>query len=113
MNPSDAFRKFGKACMSAPPDASLTVGLIWDERKRWRVMMNVHTSFLNLGPKEARALADIYDKHHQSPEWRGKVTGVEWVASELRKLAAEADKQNLAGVVPPEMLGHISTQGHS
>ncbi len=113
MNPNKAFRKFGQACMDAPPGASLTVGLVWIETKGWRVMMNVHTAMLHLGSVEARGLADIYDKHHQSQEWRGKTTGLEWVAGDLRALADEAKQKNTYGVSPPEMLGHISARGQA
>lgn len=111
MKPNKAFRKFGRACMHAPPDAEFTVGVAWIEKNGWRVMMAVHTAILHLGAAEARGLADIYDRYHGSPEWRGKTTGLEWVAAELRKLAGEIDEKNAAGVVPPEMLGHISTLG--
>ncbi|WP_025036122.1 hypothetical protein [Bradyrhizobium sp. DOA9] len=111
MNPNKAFRKFGQACMNAPADAQLTVGVSWIERKGWRVAMMVHTASLHLGPKEARGLADIYDKHHRSPEWRGKTTGLEWVAPELRKLADEVDAKNKAGEIPAEMLGHVEARG--
>ena len=100
MKLNKAFRKFGRAAMEAPPGASLTVGLAWIETKGWRVMMNIHTSILHLGSKEARGLAAIYDKHHQSPEYRGKTTGLEWVAPELRALADEADLKNRDGVIP-------------
>jgi hypothetical protein len=113
MNPNKAFRKFGQACMSAPSGAELTVGLVWIEPKGWRVMMNVHTAMLHLGSKEARGLADIYDKHHKSPEWRGKTTGLEWVAPELRTLSDEIDQKNAAGIVPPEMLNYVSAQGQA
>lgn len=112
MNPNKAFRQFGRACMEAPEDTSLTVGLMWTEPKGWRVMMNVHTSVLHLGCKEARGLADIYDRHHQSPEYLGKTTGLEWVAPELRKLANEADQKNRDGIIPPEMLNHVEPQGN-
>ncbi len=113
MNPNKAFRKFGQACMDAPAGASLTVGLVWIEPKGWRVMINVGPALLHLGSKEARGLADIYDKQHQSAEWRGKTTGLEWVASELRTLASEIDEKNAAGTVPPEMLDLIATKGRA
>ncbi len=113
MNPNKAFRKFGQACMNAPADAQLTVGLVWIEKKGWRVMMNVHTAMLHLGSKEAKGLADIYDKHHKSPEWRGKTTGLEWVASELRKLSDEIEQKNRDGIIPPEMLDHINILGRA
>lgn len=113
MNPNKAFRKFGQACMNAPADAQLTLGVAWIEKKGWRVMMNVHTAILHLGAPDARGLAAIYDKHHKSPEWRGKTTGLEWVSPELRVLADEIDQKNLAGTVPPEMLDLISTQGRA
>ncbi len=111
MNPNKAFRKFGRAALNAPPGASLTVGLVWIEKKGWRVMMNIDTALLHLGAKEARALAATYDKHHRSPEWRGKTTGVEWVAPELRALADEADTKNRDRVMPPEMLDMVTPQG--
>jgi hypothetical protein len=111
MNPKKAMRKFGDACMSAPEGAALTVGLTWIEGKGWRVMMMVHTSMLHIGPKDARGLADIYDKHHKSPEYIGKTTGLEWVAPELRNLAAEAEQKNRDGIMPPEMLDHVAPQG--
>jgi hypothetical protein len=113
MNPNKAFRKFGRAAMDAPPGAALTVGLMWVELRGWRVMMNIHTSVLHLGAKDARGLASIYDKHHQSPEWRGQTTGLEWVAPELRSLADEADQKNRDGTIPPEMLDHVTPAGHS
>ena len=99
--------------MNAPEGASLTVGLVWIETKGWRVMMNIHTAMLHLGAKEARGLADIYDKHHQSPEWRGKITGLEWVAGELWTLAAEIDEKNKSGILPPEMLDHVNIKGQA
>lgn len=113
MKPNKAFRKFGRACMDAPEGAQLVVGLVWIEKKGWRVAMNVHTSMLHLGPQEARGLADIYDKHHRSPEYRGKTTGLEWVAPELRSLADEATAKNQAGTIPPEALDIISAQGRA
>jgi hypothetical protein len=111
MNPNKAFRKFGDAAMSAPEGATLTVGLTWIETKGWRVMMMIHTSMLHVGPKEARGLADIYDKHHKSPAYLGKTTGLEWIAPELRNLATEAEQKNRDGILPPEMLDHIAPQG--
>lgn len=113
MKPNKAFRKFGQACMNAPDGAQLTVGVVWIKKKGWRVMMNVHTALLHLGASEARGLADIYDKNHRSPEWRGKTTGLEWVAPELRKLSDEIDGKNKAGELPPEMLGHMAAQGRA
>lgn len=113
MKANKAFRKFGKACVDAPPDAQLTLGVAWIESKGWRVMMSVHTSMLHLGAADARGLADIYDKNHSSPEWRGKTTGLEWVAPELRKLADEVVAKNAAGEVPAEMLDLISTKGRA
>lgn len=99
--------------MDAPEGANLTVGVVWIETKGWRVMMSVHTSVLHLGSKEARGLADLYEKHHKSPDWRGKTTGLEWVALELRTLSDEVDQKNAAKAVPPEMLDHISMQGRA
>ena len=113
VNPKKAFLKFGRAFLTAPADAQLTVGLSWIEKKGWRVMMMVHTAVLHLDAKGARALAETYDKHHRLPEWRGKETGLEWVASDLRTLADETDTKNAAGIVPPEMLGHIAAHGHA
>lgn len=113
MKPHKAFRKFGQACMNAPADAQLTVGVSWIERKGWRVVMMVHTSSLHLGSQEARGLADIYDKHHRSPEWRGKTTGLEWVAPELRNLADEVEAKNRAGEIPSEMLALVQPQGRA
>jgi hypothetical protein len=113
MNAKKAFRKFGDACLNAPPEATLRVGLCWIETKGWRVLMAVGAAYLMVGPKDARALADIYDKHHLSPEWRNKKTGLEWIAGELRTLATEADAKILAGVLPPEILEHVVPQGHS
>jgi hypothetical protein len=110
MNPNKAFRKFGQACREAPEGASLNVGLVWIEKKGWRVAMNVHEAMLHLGGKEARGLADIYDKNLRVPEWAGK-TGLEWVPPELRKLADEADQKNRDGIVPPEMLNYVEPQG--
>ena len=108
MNPKKAFRKFGDMAMSAPEGAMLTVGLIWIENKRWRVLMQIHTAALIIGTKDARGLADIYDKNHLSLEFRGKTTGLEWVAPALRGLADEADQKNSDRVMPPEMLEHVS-----
>jgi|GEM_PF-2574153 hypothetical protein len=108
MNPKKAFRKFGDACMNAPEGASLTIGLTWIEAKGWRVMMSIHTSVLMVGAKDARGLADVYDKQHRSPEYLGKTTGLEWVAPMLRELADEADQKNRDRVMPPEMLEHVS-----
>jgi hypothetical protein len=113
MKPNKAFRKFGQACMNAPAGAQLTIGVCWIEHKGWRVMMMVHESVLHLGAMEARGLAEIYDKQHRSPEWRGKTTGLEWVAPELRKLAGEADGKNKLGEIPAEMLGHVTAQGRA
>lgn len=113
MNPNKAFRKFGEAAMTAPPGAQLTVGLMWIEPKGWRVMMNIHTSVLHLGSVEARGLADIYDRQHQAPEYRGKQTGLEWVAPELRSLADEAEQKNRDRVMPPEMLDVVAPHGHA
>jgi len=109
MNPKKAFRKFGDACLNAPPGSELIVGLSWTEGRWWRrVVISVHTAALLLGAKDARFLADIYDKHHQSPEYHGKSTGLEWVAPELRKLADEVDQKNRDRVFPPEALQHVS-----
>lgn len=113
MNPNKAFRKFGEACMSAPEGSQFTVGVAWIEKKGWKVTMSVGTAMLHLGAAGARGLADIYDKHHQAPEFRGKTTGLEWVAAELRNLATEVTAKNAAGEIPPEMLGHISSQGQA
>ncbi len=113
MKASKAYRKFGQACMNAPADAQLTLGVMWIEKKGWRVMMSVHTAVLHLDIANARNLADIYDKNHNSPEWRGKKTGLEWVAPELRSLANEVEQKNAAGEIPTEMLGHIATQGRA
>jgi hypothetical protein len=113
MKANKAFRKFGRACMDAPPGAQLTLGVAWIETKGWRVMMNVHTAVLHLGAADARGLADIYDKQHRSPEWRGKTTGLEWVAPELRALSEEVDNHNAAGTMPPDMLDHVSPRGRT
>ncbi len=99
--------------MDAPPDATLTVGLTWIEKKGWRVMMIVHNAMLHLGSKEARGLADIYDKHHASPEWRGTISGLEWVAPQLRVLSDEVDQKNAAREMPPQMLNHVQMQGRA
>lgn len=112
MNAKKAFRKFGDACMNAPEGASLTVGLSWaSDGKGWRVVMQMHTSALLLCPKDARGLAGIYDKHHRSPEWRGKTTGLEWVAPDLRNLADEADQKNRDKIVPEDAAEHMPTAG--
>lgn len=111
MNPKKAFRKFGDMAMNAPAGATLTVGLTWIEDKGWRVLMQIHTAALMIGTKDARGLADIYDKHHRAPEYRGKTTGLEWVAPMLRELADEADQKNRDRVMPPEMLDHVAPQG--
>lgn len=112
MNGKKAFRKFGSACMNAPPGAQLTVGLSWvSDTKGWRVMMAVHTSVLMLGPKDARGLAAIYDKHHHSPEYRGKKTGLEWVAPELRNLADEAEQKTRDKIIPDGAAEHIPAAG--
>jgi len=113
MKPNKAYRKFGQACLDAPPGASLTVGVMWAEGKGWRVMMQVHTSVLHLSADTARGLADIYDKAHRAPEWCGKTSGLEWVAPELRNIAAEVDEKNRAGAVPPEMLDVIAARGRA
>jgi hypothetical protein len=113
MKANKAFRKFGRACMNAPSGASLVVGLVWIETKGWRVVMNVHNAVLHLGAKDARGLANVYDRQHQSPEWRGRTTGLEWVAPELRKLADEVDEKNAAGFMPPEMLDHVEVHGNA
>jgi hypothetical protein len=76
-------------------------------------MMQVHTAALMLGPKDARRLAEVYDRQHQSAEWRGKTTGLEWVAPELRSLATEAEHKNRDGIPPPEMLDHVAPHGHA
>lgn len=112
MNPKKAFRKFGNACMSAPEGAALTVGLSWvGDGKGWRVMMAIHTAHLLLGSKDARALANIYDKHHRSLEWLGKATGVEWVAPELRNLADEAEQKNRDKIIPEGAVEHMPAWG--
>lgn len=113
MKASKAFRKFGRACMDAPPGAQLTLGVSWVERKGWRVVMLVHTSSLHLDGTSARGLADIYDKNHAAPEWRGRTTGLEWVAPELRNLADEVDAKNARGDVPPEMLHLMTPEGRA
>lgn len=107
MNLKKAFRKFGNALLTAPPGASLTIGLSWIEGKGWRVMMQVHTAVLMLGSQDARNLAATYDKHQREAAF----VGLEWVAPELRKMADEADEKNAAKVLPPEMLEHIATEG--
>ena len=111
MNPKKAFRKFGDAAMSAPPGATLTVGLSWVEHKGWRVVMMIHTAVLMVGTKDARGLADLYDKYHRSPEYRGKTTGLEWVAPELRSLATEADQKNRDRVMPEGAAEHMQPAG--
>lgn len=112
MNGRKAMRKFGDMCMSAPPGASLTVGLSWvGDSKGWRVMMQVHTAVLMLSPKDARKLADVYDKQHRSPEWIGKVSGLEWVAPELRNLADQAEQKTRDKIVPEGAAEHIPTMG--
>lgn len=111
MNPKKAFRKFGDAVMTSPPGSRLTVGLSWAQPRGWRVMMAVHTHALMLGPKDARGLAAIYDKHHQSPEYRGKATGLEWVAPELRNLADEADQKNKDNIMPEGAAEHLPAAG--
>ena len=112
MNGKKAFRKFGNAIMSAPPGSSLTFGLSWvSDTKGWRVMMAVHTSAIMLSAKDARGLAAIYDKHHQSPEYRGKTTGLEWVAPELRKLADEADQKTRDRIIPEGAAEHLPSAG--
>lgn len=112
MNGKKAFRKFGQMCMNAPPGASLTVGLSWvGDGKGWRVMMAVHTAHLLLGAKDARGLADIYDKHHRSPEYLGKTTGLEWVAPELRSLADEAEQKNRDKIIPDGAAEHMPAAG--
>lgn len=113
MNPNKAFRRFGRAVMDAPEGSNLTVGVAWIEKKGWRVMMSVCTSMLHLGSQEARGLANLYDKHHASPEWRGQTTGLEWVAPELRTLSDEVDQKNAAGIMPPEMLDHVAARGQA
>jgi hypothetical protein len=97
MNPNKAFRKFGEACMNAPPGSHLNVGLVWIEQKGWRVMMNVHTAVLHLESGGARSLADVYGRQHQT-------THLAWVAPTLRRLADEADQKNRAGLLglPPQ-----------
>ena len=113
VNPKKAFRKFGDAIMAAGDAGALTVGLSWvDDGKVWRVVMMVTVNgvpghALMLDSRSARALADTNDKQHQAPEWRGKKTGLEWVAPMLRELADEIDEKNKAGAVPPEMPEHV------
>ena len=112
MNPKKAFRKFGDAMMRAPEGASLTVGLSWvSDSKGWRVLMQVHTAALMLPAKEARALAAIYDKQHQAPEYRGKTTGLEWVAPELRRLADEAEQKTRDRIIPDGAAEHMPSAG--
>ena len=118
MNPKKAFRKFGDAIMSAGDGAGLTVGLSWvGDSKGWRVMMMVTVNetpghALMLGSKDARNLATIYDKHHQEPEWRGKTTGLEWVAPMLRDLADEAEQKNRDKIVPENAAAYMPALGH-
>ena len=98
--------------MRAPEGAHLTIGLSWvGDGKGWRVVMKVHASALLLGPKDARHLAATYDKHHQSAEWRGKVTGLEWVAPELRSLADEAEQKSRDRIVPEGAAEHMPAAG--
>lgn len=73
--------------------------------------MNVHTAMLHLGPEEARGLADIYDKNHRSAEYVNTTTGLEWVAPELRSLAAEAEQKTRANVMPDGLIDIIAPEG--
>lgn len=119
MNPKKAFRKFGDALMAAGDGAGLTVGLSWvGDTKGWRVMMMVTVNgmpghVLMLGGKDARSLAATYDKHHLEPEWRGKTTGLEWVAPELRNLADEADQKNRDRIVPEGAAAAMPAAGNA
>jgi hypothetical protein len=111
MNPKKAFRKFGDMAMKAPEGASMAIGLSWIEKKGWRVMMSIHTALLLLGSRDARALADTYDKQHRSPGFRGKITGLEWVAPGLRSLADEADQKNRDNIFPEGAVERMQSAG--
>lgn len=113
MKPNKAFRKFGLAVARAPEGAQLVVGLVWIQRKGWRVAMNVHTAMLHLAAAEARGLADIYDKQHRSPEYVGKTTGLEWVAPELRSLADEVEQKTRDNVMPDGLIDIIQPEGRA
>lgn len=111
MKPNKAFRKFGLAVALAPEGSSLVVGLVWIQKKGWRVAMSVHTAMLHLGPVEARGLADIYDKQHRRAEYADTKTGLEWVAPELRSLAAEVEQKNRDNIMPDGLIDIISPEG--
>lgn len=119
MNPKKAFRKFGDAIMAAGDGAGLTIGLSWvGDSKGWRVVMMVTVNgmpghALMLDPKSARALATIYDKHHQEPEYRGKTTGLEWVAPMLRELADETVQKNSDKIIPEGAAEHMPSAGRA
>ena len=119
MNPKKAFRKFGDAMMAAGDGAGLTVGLSWvGDSKGWRVVMMVTVNgapghALMLDPKSSRALAATYDKHHQEPEWRGKTTGLEWVAPMLRELADETEQKNRDRIIPEGAAEHMPSAGRA
>lgn len=113
MKPNKAFRKFAAAVAHTPEGASLVVGLVWIQKKGWRVAMNVHTAMLHLGPVEARDLADVYDKKHRSAEYANTRTGLEWVAPELRSLADEVEQKNRDNVMPEGLIDVLPPEGRA
>ena len=116
MKSNKAFHWFARSIAHAPEDAQLTVGLTWDEREGWRVLIQFHgvgtTTVVMVSPAQARNLADTYDEMHRG-EWAGQATGAEWVAGDLRKLAGQADGKNAVSIVPEGYIEVAAPRGEA
>jgi hypothetical protein len=115
MNSKKAFRQFMLHVATAPAGAYFETGVLFDERKGWRVYQRLDTKALVMNPDDARGLATTFDKCAVSPEWRGNPAAEELRGhfTMLRTLADEADSNNRNKIRPPDAPLVSSMVGHA
>lgn len=105
MNPKKALRRFMIHVGSAPVGAHFETGIAYADRKGWRVYQRVADKALFMSPRDARRLAETFEKVAASPEWLGTEAAADiqphFVL--LRELADEADSKNASGARPDGM----------
>lgn len=102
MSPKKALRRFMMHVGSAPVGADFETGVAYADRKGWRVYQRVDDKALFMSPRDARRLAETYEKVAASAEWRGSAAaaGLQPHFTLLRELADEADSKNASGARP-------------
>lgn len=113
MSAKKKLRRFLDQAKNAPEGCQFEVGLAFDIENGWRVYERIHDAALMMSPKQARGIADTYDKIGRRSEWKREAASLSWVPIELRKLAEECEQKNARKDVPEGYVEAMPTSGSS